>query len=227
MIAVRPDARDPLPWRILCEIVGAPGELRTEELADILCPVRLAPLPPGAYGAAWARLGLTPVLRDPGDLRAYRNRVHGARARVARIVSRLVAQGLVEPRRELVTLSVWGAERLRVLGLRGAIEAAEAEQVEGPDELPPGGWTDGDPDDDEGPDEVDPEDPPDLTRLATMLYTLAESPRTPRELRGSDSGAAQRAYARLAELGLICTPSHRWPTSDGAALVGRLSERTT
>lgn len=225
MIAVRPDARDPLPWRILREIVGAPGELRTEELADILCPVRLAPLPPGAYGAAWARLGLTPVLRDPGDLRAYRNRVHGARARVARIVSRLVAQGLVEPRRELVTLSVWGAERLRVLGLRGAIEAAEAEQVEGPDELPTGGWTDGDPDDDEGPAEVDPEDPPDLTRLAAMIYTLAESPRTPRELRGSDSGAAQRAYARLAELGLICTPSHRWPTPDGVAMVGRLETR--
>lgn len=225
MIAVRPDARDPLPWRILREIVGAPGELRTEELADILCPVRLAPLPPGAYGAAWARLGLTPVLRDPGDLRAYRERVHGARARVARIVSRLVAQGLVEPRRELVTLSVWGAERLRVLGLMGAIEAAEAEQAEGPDELPPGGWIDGDPDDEEGPAEVDPEDPPDLTRLAAMVYVLAESPRTPRELRGSDSGAAQRAYARLAELGLICTPSHRWPTSDGAALVGRLETR--
>lgn len=75
--------------------------------------------------------------------------------------------------------------------------------------------------DEEGPAEVDPEDPPDLTRLAAMVYVLAESPRTPRKLRGSDSGAAQRAYARLAELGLICTPAHRWPTSDGVALVGR------
>jgi len=110
VIAVRPDARDPLPWRVLREIVGAPGELRTEELADLLAPARLAPLPAGAYGAAWARLGLTPVLRDPGDLRAYRDRLRASRARVARVVSRLVAQGLVEPRREVVTLSVWGAD---------------------------------------------------------------------------------------------------------------------
>jgi len=225
VIAVRPDARDSLPWRVLREIVGAPGELRTEELADLLAPARLAPLPAGAYGAAWERLGLTPVLRDPGDLRAYRDRLRASRARVARVVSRLVAQGLVEPRRDVVTLSVWGADRVRVLGLRGAIESAEAGDDDGPDELPAGGWTDGDPDDDEGPAEVDADDAPDLTHLMGMLYTIAESPKTPRAARGSDSGAAQRAYARLAELGLICTPSHRWPTEAGVALVNRLETR--
>jgi hypothetical protein len=144
---------------------------------------------------------------------------------VARVVSRLVAQGLVEPRREVVTLSVWGADRVRVLGLRGAIESAEAGDDDGPDELPAGGWTDGDPDDDEGPAEMDAEDPPDLTHLMGMLYTIAESPKAPRAARGSDSGAAQRAYARLAELGLICTPSHRWPTEAGVALVQRLETR--
>ena len=225
MIAVRPDALDPLPWRVLREIVGAPGELRTEELSDLLAPARLAPLPAGAYGAAWERLGLTPVLRDPGDLRAYRDRLRASRAKVARVVSRLVAQGLVEPRREVVTLSVWGADRVRVLGLRCAIESAEAGDDDGPDELPAGGWTGGDPDDDEGPAEMDAEDPPDLTHLMGMLYTIAESPKAPRAARGSDSGAAQRAYARLAELGLICTPSHRWPTEAGVALVQRLETR--
>jgi hypothetical protein len=222
VIAVRPDAHDPLPWRVLVEIVTAPGELRSDDLADLLCPVRLAPQE-GAHGPAWTRLGLAPILRHADDWRAIQARRRAARARVARILSRLVAQGLVEPRRELVELSEWGRGRIEAMGFGIAIQSAiddEAEPADD-DELPD--WIDGDPDADEGPAEVDPDAQIEDGALRSILVRVAASPLPPREARGTDSGAAHRAYARLADLGLICTPSHRWPTAAGVALVDRLS----
>ena len=224
MIAVRPNARDPLPWRALVEIVTAPGELRSDDLADLLCPVRLTPQE-GAHGPAWTRLGLAPILRHADDWRAVQTRRRAARAKVARILSRLVAQGLVEPRRELVELSAWGRGRIEALGFGLAIQSAIDDEAEpADDELPD--WTGGDPDDDEGPAEVDPEAQIEDGALRSILERVAALPLPPREARGTDSGAAHRAYARLADLGLICTPSHRWPTAAGVALVDSLSEKT-
>lgn len=254
MIAVRPDATDPLPWRVLCEVVAAPGELRSDDLAEILTPVRVPDLTTGPVTDEWRRLGLAPVFRTADDWRTYGQRLaarrRAARARLSSIMRRLVAQGFVEHRRELVTVSAWGRLRIEAVGIAAAIEGAIADEAEPTDDPTDDLWTGGvyGKGEDEEEDEADEEEPDEeeapevpTTHLTRLLTTVVSSPIAPAALMLSlpvakkkarkdgkplrPSGAGHRAYARLAELGLITTPSHRWPTPAGIAMVASLSEK--
>jgi hypothetical protein len=115
-------------------------------------------------------------------------------------MSRLHAQGLVEPRRELITLTDT-AQRLLTTRTPVGLLAALADA-------------------DEAPDEDTPADPEAVTLAASMLGKVVDRPRTRADILGPrPSGAANRALASLAEAGLIHLPQHRWPTEAGIALV--------
>lgn len=241
MIAVRPDARNPLAWQVLCEVVAAPGEHSSRALAAFLLPWRCPEVRTVqvAGGPAWERLGFrppriplpTPTERAELARRQVQHMV-AAEARVARLMSRLQSQGLIERRRSVVTLSEWF--RLAVARLGGITEALEW-TVEAPsrfqDRPAAEEWSGGPLDDEEGFESrpeaeiEEPEEVPDVLAGAhgtRILWMCLRRPTHPDEL-NLHNGAAQRAYTRLAELGVIHPPSHRWPTSEGTALVRQLS----
>ena len=196
---------------ILRRLVASPGGWTCQALALALHPYRRPPPQPVATpDPRWARLGLAPILtRDTygawlaaQDAHAAAEFAHTVRAtsRVSRLMSRLHAQGLVEPRRELITLTDT-AQRLLVTRTPVGPLAALADA-------------------DEAPDEDAPADPEAATLAASMLGKVADRPRTRADLLGpKPSGAANRALASLAEAGLIHLPQHRWPTEAGIALV--------
>jgi hypothetical protein len=196
---------------ILRRLVASPGGWTCEALALALHPYRRPPPQPVATpDPRWARLGLAPVFsretyrawrRTPEALAAA-EAAHASEviARTARTLSRLQQQGLVEPRRELVTLTDT-AQRLLATRAPADLLAALADA-------------------DEAPEDDAPADPADATLAASMLGKIADRPRTRADLLGPrPSGAANRALASLAEAGLVHLPQHRWPTDAGIALV--------
>jgi hypothetical protein len=196
---------------ILRRLVASPGGWTCEALALALHPYRRPPPQPVATpDPRWTRLGLAPVFtretyrawrRTPEALAAA-EAAHASEviARTARTLSRLQQQGLVEPRRKLVTLTPTAA-RLLITRAPADLLAALADA-------------------DEAPDEDAPADPEDATLAASMLGAIAHARVDRADLLGPrPSGAANRALASLAEAGLIHLPQHRWPTEAGIALV--------
>jgi len=196
---------------ILRRLVASPGGWTCEALALALHPYRRPPPQPVATpDPRWARLGLAPVFtretyrawRQTPEALAAAEAAHASEviARTARTLSRLQQQGLVEPRRQTITLTDT-AQRLLVNRTPADLLAALADA-------------------DEAPDEDAPADPEAATLAASMLGKVADRPRARADILGPrPSGAANRALASLAEAGLIHLPQHRWPTEAGIALV--------
>jgi hypothetical protein len=183
---------------ILRRLVASPGGWTCEALAAALTP----PPPQPRWGRPFAS---PEEFRARGAaLAAHRAEVEAHRstseARTARTLSRLQQQGLVEPRRQLATLTPTAA---RLLATRAPADLLAALA-----------------DADEAPEDDAPADPGDATLAASMLGKVAHARVTRADLLGPrPSGAANRALASLAEAGLIHLPQHRWPTEAGIALV--------
>ena len=183
---------------ILSRLVASPGGWTCEALAAALMP----PPPQPRWGRPFAspeefRARGAALAAHRAEVEAHRS---ASEARTARTLSRLQQQGLVEPRRKLVTLTP-AAQRLLINRAPADLLAALADA-------------------DEAPDEDAPADPEAATLAASMLGAVAYARVDRAALLGSrPSGAANRALASLAEAGLIHLPQHRWPTEAGIALV--------
>ncbi len=242
MIAVRPDATDPLPWQVLCEVVAAPGEHSSAALAALLLPwrrpeVRTVQV---AGGPAWERLGLRPP-RIPMPTPAERAAMALDRARheresstrIGRLMSRLQSQGLIERRREVATIADWFRLAVARQGdILSALEWVTLAPSRFQDRPAAEEWSGGPLDEEEGTEsqpeatEDEPEEDPDIlvgAHAVRIAWLCSQRPTRPADLDLS-TGAAQRAYARLAELGVIHPPSHRWPTDEGTRLVRQITE---
>jgi hypothetical protein len=139
-IAVTPGS---VAWQALQRIVEDPGAITCAELAVELAaelgeepPALPAPAPASAEPASrWERLGLQPVFRSFDELAARREQRQAheaavadqrrrAQATMARLLSRLQAQGLIERRSPHITLAAAVADRARARGVAHAIAYA-------------------------------------------------------------------------------------------------------